>query len=185
MERAGTKTTLAVKKFQTEKSSARYGKARCDHPLSLRSFCNCGDRRRAGDASVIITDAINALVHTVDAATGRPAMLAATNAGLYRTMDPLKGWQRLPFDSSFDPRSTCIATSPQNPELIWVGTAASGVLVSRDGGQTWRQSSGVPTEAPVNTVVQDPKRPERVYVGTKQAFYAITRRRRNLESSRR
>jgi photosystem II stability/assembly factor-like uncharacterized protein len=99
-------------------------------------------------------------------------MLAATNVGLYRTSDPLKGWQRLPYSDGFDPRSTCIATNPQHPEVIWVGTAASGVLVSRDGGQTWKQSAGIPTDAPVNTVVQDPKRPERVYVGTKAAFYS-------------
>ncbi len=169
--KVGTKTTLAIKKFQTDKSLPVTGHLDAITLSALGVGATTGESE-GQETPVIITDAINALVHTVDAATGRPAMLAATNAGLYRTMDPLKGWQRLPFDSSFDPRSTCIATSQQNPELIWVGTAASGVLVSRDGGQTWRQSSGIPTEAPVNTVVQDPKRPERVYVGTKQAFYA-------------
>ena len=99
-------------------------------------------------------------------------MLAATNAGLYRTLDPLKGWQRLPYGSSFDPRTTCIATIPQHPEQIWAGTAASGVLVSRDGGQSWRQVDGIPIEAPVNTIMQDPQHAERVYVGSKQAFYS-------------
>lgn len=167
----GTKTTVAIKKFQTDKSLPVTGKLDAI-TLSALGVSATNGTDDGQETAVIITDAINALVHTVDAATGRPAMLAATNAGLYWTMDPLKGWQRLPFNASFDPRSTCIATNPQNPELIWVGTAASGVLVSRDGGQTWRQSSGVPSDAPVNTVVQDPKRPERVYVGTKQAFYA-------------
>ena len=31
--------------------------------------------------------------------------------------------------------------------------------------------SGVPTEAPVNTIAQDSQRPNYIYVGTKQSFY--------------
>lgn len=169
--KSGTKTTLAIKRYQTDRSLPVTGK------LDSITLAALGVSAAEGkdvdqNPSIIITDAINALVHTVDAETGRPAMLAATNVGLYRTLDPLQGWQRLPYDSAIDPRSTCIATSPQHPELIWVGTAASGVIVSRDGGQTWQQVKGVPAEAPVNTIVQDPKRPDHVYVGTKQAFYA-------------
>ncbi len=64
--------------------------------------------------------------------------------------------------------------SPQTsrqPETIWVGTPSSGVLVSRDSGKTWRQVEGVPHDVPVNTIAQDPQRPDHVYVGTKQAFY--------------
>ena len=123
-------------------------------------------------ASLIITDAINALVHTIDVSSGKPSFLAATNVGLYRSQDPTKGWQKLPYGSSIDPRTTSISTSLKQPEVIWAGTAASGVIVSRDGGQTWRQVDGIPTDAPVNTVVQDPQRPGYVYVGTKQAFYS-------------
>ena len=55
--------------------------------------------------------------------------------------------------------------------MIFVGTATSGVLVSRNGGESWQQVSGVPTATPVNVIVQDPQRPAYVYVGTKQAFY--------------
>jgi len=169
--RAGTKTTLAVKRFQTDRTLPVTGQL---DSITLAALgVSVGEATAAGESSnLILTDAINALVHTVDPETGRPAMLAATNAGLYRTLDPLKGWQRLPYGSSFDPRTTCIATSPQHPELIWAGTAASGVLVSRDGGQSWRQVDGIPIEAPVNTIMQDPKRAERVYVGSKQAFYS-------------
>ena len=169
--KAGPQTTLAIKKFQTDRSLPVTGKL---DAITLAALgVSVGEQAAEGEStSLILTDAINALVHTVDASSGRPAMLAATNAGLYRTLDPLKGWERLPYTSGFDPRTTCIATSPQHPEVIWAGTAASGVLVSRDGGQSWRQVDGIPTEAPVNTIVQDPQRPERVYVGSKQAFYS-------------
>ena len=169
--KAGPLTALAVKKFQADRTLPVTGEL---DAITLAALgVSLGEEAAAGEStSLILTDAINALVHTVDASSGLPAMLAATNAGLYRTLDPLKGWERLPYTSGFDPRTTCIATIPQHPEVIWAGTAASGVLVSRDGGQNWRQVDGIPTDAPVNTIVQDPQRPERVYVGSKQAFYS-------------
>jgi photosystem II stability/assembly factor-like uncharacterized protein len=45
------------------------------------------------------------------------------------------------------------------------------VLISRDGGKSWKQVEGVSREVPVNTIVQDQQRPDYVYVGTKQALY--------------
>ena len=58
------------------------------------------------------------------------------------------------------------------PRTIWVGTATSGVLVSSDGGRSWRQIDGIPSDAPINVIAQDPQRPSYVYVGTKPAFYS-------------
>ena len=166
--RFGPKTMLATKKFQTDKSIPVTGQL---DAITLAALGVAAEGSKDGqDPSVIITDGIRALVHSIDAATGNPVMLAATSVGIYRTSDPLKGWQRLSYDADFDP--TCIATDPQHPELIWVGTAASGVVVSRDGGQTWQQVKDIPSDVPVNTIAQDPKRRERIYVGTKQAFYA-------------
>ena len=45
------------------------------------------------------------------------------------------------------------------------------MLISRDSGKTWRQADGVPRDVPINTIAQDPQRPDYVYVGTKQAFF--------------
>jgi len=91
--------------------------------------------------------------------------------GLYRSADPTSGWQKLSYGANVDTRTSCISADPQRPETIYVGTASSGVLFSRDGGKTWQQVSGVPTEAPVNTIASDPQRSTHIYVGTKQAFY--------------
>jgi photosystem II stability/assembly factor-like uncharacterized protein len=107
----------------------------------------------------------------VDPGSQQPLFLAATNLGLFRSLDPTQGWQKLSYGSGFDARTTCISTDAQNPQTIWVGTAASGVLVSRDGGKTWQGMPGIPTEAPVNVIAQDSRRPNYAYVGTKQAFY--------------
>jgi photosystem II stability/assembly factor-like uncharacterized protein len=126
---------------------------------------------QAEKSDLILADAVNALVHTVDPESKKAGFLAATNTGLYRSLDPTKGWQKLSFGIVQDPRTTCISTNLRQPETIWVGTPASGVLVTNDGGKNWRQASGVPRDFPVNTIAQDPQRPDYVYVGTKQSFF--------------
>jgi photosystem II stability/assembly factor-like uncharacterized protein len=97
--------------------------------------------------------------------------LAATNVGLYRSLDPVLGWQKLAYGANFDTRTSCVWADPRQPETILVGTAASGVLISHDGGKTWQQVSGIPSDAPVNTIARDEQHPNNIYVGTKQSFY--------------
>ena len=165
----GTATTAAVKKFQTDRHLPVTGKL---DPITLAALgIGAGTGPATAERSnLILADAVNALVHTVDAETQQPGYLAATNNGLYRSLDPNKGWQKLSY-GSFDPRTTCISNNLKTPETIWVGTPSSGVLVSRDSGETWRQVQGIPTDMPVNTVVQDPQRPGYIYVGTKQTVF--------------
>ena len=83
-------------------------------------------------APIFLTDnvTINALVHLNDEHDGRTGMLAATNAGLYRTYDPTAGWEKVPYGEGLDiePRTLCISTSEQNPNTVYVGTAKLGVL---------------------------------------------------------
>jgi len=116
-----------------------------------------------------LSDPVNAMVSF--AGKSGHEMLAATNSGLFRTADPTLGWDRLSYGGGMDVRTTCISTSAQSPSVIFVGTATSGVLVSRDAGETWQQLSGVPNTSPVNVIVQDPQRSAFIYVGTKQALY--------------
>jgi photosystem II stability/assembly factor-like uncharacterized protein len=117
-----------------------------------------------------LTDPVNAMVSF----TGKSGyqVLAATNAGLFRSPDPSLGWDRLSYGEGIDKRTTCISVNAQNSSLIFVGTATSGVLVSRDAGETWQQlNDGIPPGSPVNVIAQDPTRSSYVYAGTKQAFY--------------
>jgi photosystem II stability/assembly factor-like uncharacterized protein len=165
----GPATTAALKKFQDDRHLPVTG--RLDSiTLAALGIGKDSDPGAAEQSDLIIADAVNALVSTVDPETQQPAILAATNSGLYRSLDPTKGWQKLSY-GSFDPGTTCISTNPQHPETIWVGTPSSGVLISRDGGKTWRQVDGIPHDTTVNAIAQDPQRPDYVYVGTKQALY--------------
>jgi photosystem II stability/assembly factor-like uncharacterized protein len=164
----GPATTAALKKFQGDRHLPVTGKLDAITVAAL-GIGNGSDPAAAERSDLILADAVNALVHTVDPVTDKPAILAATNSGLYRSIDPTKGWQKLAY-GNFDSRTTSISTNPRQPETIWVGTPTTGVLVSRDSGKTWRQVD-LPREAPVNTIVQDPQRPDYVYVGTKQALF--------------
>lgn len=168
--RAGAQTTAALKRYQTARHLQVTGKF---DNITLRSLglSSVEVESASSSSSVVLSDAVNALVQTVDVETRRPLLLAATNLGLFRTQDPTKGWQKLSYGSNFDPRTSCIAADAQHPETIFVGTASSGVLVSHDAGKSWQRVSGVPIEAPVNTIAQDLLRPNFIYVGTKQAFY--------------
>jgi photosystem II stability/assembly factor-like uncharacterized protein len=167
--RAGAQTLSALKKYQADRHLPVTGKF---DDVTLKSL---GLSAIGGTdsfvANVVLSDAVNALAQTVDVDSQRPLLLAATNLGLYRSFDPTKGWQKLPYGSNFDPRTSCIAADAQHPETIFVGTAASGLLVSHDAGKSWQGVSGIPIEAPVNAIARDLQRPNYIYVGTKQAFY--------------
>ncbi len=111
---------------------------------------------------------IKVLAQTED---GKNGILAGTDKGIYRTYNVDKGWERVPFGAGLDEKVFVIKTSPVQPETIWVGTAISGVIVSRDNGATWQKVPGVPEKVPVSSIIFDPKNPENIYVGTTQTLY--------------
>ncbi|HKS27755.1 MAG TPA: YCF48-related protein [Pyrinomonadaceae bacterium] len=171
---AGTQTVTAIRKFQADKNIPVSGKL---DDATLSALGLSGGVQTTTPAGkmptpvVALTEAVNTLSHTYDEQNGRPGLFAATNAGLYRTYDPMQGWEKISYGPGVDPRTTAVSVSAQNPKTIYVGTANSGVLVSRDGGETWKQVSGVPAQAPISSIEQDPKRSAYVYVGTKQSLY--------------
>ena len=172
---AGTRTVAALRKYQADKSIPVTGQF---DAATLGALGLAGGMQSAGalaaaiqTAPVFLVDTINALAYTADERDGRVGMLAATNAGLFRTYDPVKGWEVIPYGPRMDVRTLCVSVTPQEPETLFVGTSNSGVLVSRDNGKTWEQVRGIPTEGPVNVIERDAQRPENVYVGTTQTLY--------------
>lgn len=163
----GPRTIAVIKRFQADRYLPTSGQLDQSTLGALGIGASSTGPPVAHVAS--LTEPINALA-TFTGPNG-PEMLAATNAGLFRTKDPTLGWDRVSFGRGIDVRTTSISTHPQTTSTIFVGTATSGVLVSRDAGQTWQQLPGVPNTSSVNIVVQDPQRPAFIYVGTNQAFY--------------
>ena len=162
----GPKTLAGLKRFQSAQQLPLTGKF---DDLTLAAL---GIKSEADpNAPVVLSDAVNVLAESVDPDSQRPVFLAATNLGLFRSFDPTQGWQKLSYGPGIDNRTMTISVDASQPETIWAGTAASGLLVSRDGGTTWRRVSGVPSDVPINVIARSAQRPETVYVGTKQAFF--------------
>lgn len=165
--RMGQRTVAAIKRFQADRFLPVNGQL----DQTTIAALGLGSTVASLSAHVItLTEPVNALVSFSDS-SGKLGMLAATNGGLFRTFDPAQGWDRINYGRGLDARTSAISTSQQNSQLIFVGTTSSGVLTSRDGGQTWEQVSGVPANSPINIIVQDPFRASHIYVGTKTAFY--------------
>jgi photosystem II stability/assembly factor-like uncharacterized protein len=163
----GPRTIAALKRFQTDRYLAVSGQL--DETTLAALGVNSSSSANSNPHLPSLSEPVNALVSF--AGKSGAEILAATNGGLFRTSDPALGWDRLSYGRGIDVRTTCISTSPQNPSMILVGTTTSGVLISRDAGETWQQVSGIPTASPINVIAQDPQRSSFIYVGTKQAFY--------------
>ena len=122
--RAGSQTLVALKRFQTDHHLVLSGKF---DDITLAAL-GVGNTENGANGGLILADAVNALVQIMDGETNKPVFYAATNAGLYRSLEPTKGWTRLPYHARLDPRTSCVSISPLEPQTIWVGTAGSGVL---------------------------------------------------------
>ncbi|MDD5116330.1 MAG: hypothetical protein PHW98_04625 [Candidatus Omnitrophica bacterium] len=71
--------------------------------------------------------------------SGPVTVYAATEKGLYRSVDSGEHWQRI-FKGRNDPENRCIAVSDVRG-TIFLGTQ-SGLLISRDGGRVWSRQKG-------------------------------------------
>jgi photosystem II stability/assembly factor-like uncharacterized protein len=114
------------------------------------------------------TDKVKVLAYTED---GKNGYFAGTDNGLYRSYDLAKGWEKVKFGEGISESVFVIYSSPLMPGIIWVGTDNSGLIVSRDDGQTWQKVEGVPQNVPISSIAVDPKRPENIYVGTTQTLF--------------
>lgn len=102
---------------------------------------------------------------------GKHGILAGTDSGLYRSYDLTKGWEKLDLGPGVNQNIFAIHVAAARPDTIWVGTATSGVMVSRDDGKTFVNAGGAVTGVPVSAIETDPTRPDYIYVGTTQTFY--------------
>ena len=163
IDRGASWKQLTVPKPPTPKKTTRPGKTR------TKAAAPKPTPTPAGPALIpALGDKINTLVHTED---GKNGYLAGTNNGLYRSYDIAKGWEKINFGENVNHQVLVIYTTPSEPETIWVGTAVSGVLVSKDGGKSWTKMPTIQDGVPVSAIAGNPKKPDYIYVGTTQTFY--------------
>lgn len=116
----------------------------------------------------VLKDTVRALAYTND---GKNGILAATDKGLYRTYNIAAGWEKFTFGAGLDEQVFAVNVSPAEPSTIWAGTVRTGVVVSKDGGTTWKKIESIPGGVPISAIEADPQNPNRIYVGTSQTFY--------------
>ncbi len=90
-------------------------------------------------------------------------------AGLYRTTDGGKTWQRLQIEwPPGGPSWVHVhwpSIDPSNPDRVWVGTGTHGMIMTEDGGNTWRLVDGIPF-GKASRVLVDPADPAAIWVTT-------------------
>jgi photosystem II stability/assembly factor-like uncharacterized protein len=86
-----------------------------------------------------------------------------------------KGWEKISFGENVNQQILVIYVTPREPETIWVGTATGGILISKNGGETWTKipggPNGIPDGVPISAIAENPKKKGYMYVGTTQTFY--------------
>ncbi len=85
---------------------------------------------------------------------------AGTTEGLWRTKDSGTTWARI-SPANFVVNDVMI--DPRNPQLLYVATDRTGVMVSRDGGNTFTASNRGFSHRQVTTVLADKADPNRLY----------------------
>jgi hypothetical protein len=85
---------------------------------------------------------------------------------VYFTTDGGTTWQNLSNGLS-DKVLLGLALDPNNPQILFAGSAYRGIYKSEDGGKTWRSSSaGMDPNEQISSIVVDPMRSNVVYAGS-------------------
>ncbi|BCX04064.1 MAG: hypothetical protein KatS3mg053_2002 [Candidatus Roseilinea sp.] len=91
---------------------------------------------------------INALTSALNQ-NGNMALFAATDEGIYRSMDSGASWQSANF-GLLDVEILCLACAPDfaKSEIVLAGSASGGLYRSRNAGRAWREAGyGLPDAA--------------------------------------
>ena len=89
-------------------------------------------------------------------------VFAGTTEGLFRTSDTGQNWLRMtrPEDIIND-----VYIDPKNPDHMLVATDRGGVLMSNDGGFTYKPSNRGFSARQIAAYAADPRNPAQIYVG--------------------
>lgn len=87
---------------------------------------------------------------------------AGTTEGLWRTVDAGKTWKRITAPNII---VNDVMVDPRNSDRVLIATDRSGILASRDGGQTFIASNHGFAHRQVSSVLVDRKDPTTIYAG--------------------
>jgi photosystem II stability/assembly factor-like uncharacterized protein len=111
-------------------------------------------------------------------ASGRTLYVGLYKEGVLRSSDEGRSWEEITSNLPHkDVRA--LAVSPENPDVIYVGTEPAALFISRNGGRSWSESRQLrelpqakewsfpvrPRIAHVRTIEIDARNPRTVYAG--------------------
>ena len=101
-------------------------------------------------------------------------VLAATDAGLYGSLDAGKRWTMvLRAPGAGEARCHTILFHPSRRDLILLGTAG-GLFLSTDAGQNWRKAGSRLGDRSILSIAADPQQDQRLYAVTDEGLFAST-----------
>jgi len=79
--------------------------------------------------------------------TGVGELIKATSKGLFRSVDSGRTWEPMPLPPGLAPSGlTSLAVDPDRPSVIYAAGFNAGVILSEDGGTSWRRvATGLPS----------------------------------------
>ena len=106
--------------------------------------------------------------------------VAVGSGGVWKTTNRGTTWKPV-FDAQASYSIGCVTLSPQNPEVVWVGTGENvsgrhvgwgdGVYRSSDGGKTW-ENKGLPQSEHIGRILVDPRDDNVVFVAAEGPLWA-------------
>ena len=106
--------------------------------------------------------------------------MAVGSGGVWKTTNRGTTWKPV-FDAQASYSIGCVTLSPQNPEVVWVGTGENvsgrhvgwgdGVYRSSDGGKTW-ENKGLPQSEHIGRILVDPRDDNVVFVAAEGPLWA-------------
>jgi hypothetical protein len=100
------------------------------------------------------------------AAEGRVRRLISNTSWTPIGPAPLPNGQTDTVTTPVNGRVTCVAVHPTNIDIVYVGTAQSGVYRTLNGGQTWTPLLDSALTLAIGAITIDPVTPSTVFVGT-------------------
>ena len=93
----------------------------------------------------------------------------------YRSDDAGETWRNCTRTDTWSARaSSRMIIDPNNADHLTLATRGNGILVSKDGCQSWHESNTGLGSLFVNTLAFDTKNPETIYAGTDGGGYIST-----------
>ena len=92
-------------------------------------------------------------------------LLAGTETGIFRSTNGGRAWREVAFPIDYAPvLSLRLSPNYASDGIIFAGTESSGLLYSKDRGQSWEQLGEDVINGPVNGLVLSPEFPDKPHV---------------------